>query len=99
MHGQVNKHGRGHKRRNRTIIFSFGYTAPAAYGRPRHVARRPLPVYVIRDRLHRSRYSRLGPVYYDRGRYHLRARNARGFRVKLVIHAASGTIVRRTYVR
>ncbi len=95
---QFRKHGR--KRQNRTIIFNFGYTAPVVtYRRTRHFVRRPLPTYVIRDRLHRSRYSRLGPIYLERGRYHVRARNGRGVRVKLVIHAASGAIVQRFYLR
>ena len=62
-------------------------------------AQRPLPVYVIRDRLYRSRYSHLGPVYFEAGHFYLRARNPRGARVKLVIHAGSGAIVQRTYLR
>ena len=99
-HGRSNKRGHGHKRQNRAIIFNFGFAAPAvSYQRPRHFAQRPLPVYVIRDRLYRSRYSHLGPVYFEAGHYRLRARNPRGARVKLVIHASSGAIVRRTYVR
>ena len=63
------------------------------------MVRRPLPVYVIRDRLYRSQYSHLGPVYFERGHYHIQARNGRGARVKLVIHAGTGVIVQRRYVR
>ena len=109
MRGDLRRHGHGHKRHkrakrhkrhSRAIVFNFGFAAPTvAYQRPRHFARRPLPVYVIRDRLHRSRYSHLGPIYFEAGHFYLRARNPRGARVKLVIHAGSGAIVQRTYVR
>ncbi len=98
--GRFSKHGHGHKRQNRAIFFNFGFAAPAvSYERPRYFAQRPLPVYVIRDRLYRSRYSHLGPVYFEAGHFYLRARNPRGARVKLVIHAGSGAIVQRTYLR
>ena len=98
--GRFNNRGRGHKRHNRAVIFNFGFAAPVVtYGLPRHSAQRPLPVYVIRDRLYRSRYTHLGPAYFEAGHFYLRARNPRGARVRLVIHAGSGAIVKRTYLR
>ncbi len=86
--------GHGHKRHGSRFIFNFGYVAPAP---TYYVA--PLPAYVIVDRLHRNSYYNIGSVYLDRGHYYVRAHNPYGARVKLVIHAGSGSIVARYYLR
>ena len=91
-HGHYHVRSDRHKRNYRPKNFKFEAPA-AAYAWSHLFELMPLPWDVIENRLSQSCYYPIGLFYLKRGYYHVKVWKPGLSRVKLVIHAGSGTIV------